>query len=269
VIPSRGTPCPHVFPTARRLPFPLHLPKSGPKRWRERTDVSHGLFPHQVANLAFLLGRRRAILADDMGLGKTRQAIIARTEAARAYSCPADDDGRPIREIIEINNREARQPSLTGTIVSPMHRRLQANIEVMREVALRSSPVPDRHLLQQVVGPENVLTQLFRGRETSRRYPTAKTSGRDAPGAASLSLRRTLPEDLAGRPEGPSGPAFAGRLHFAASRSCNSLLLLPFWGSESPSARSVRPLPLPESVRIQSRRERELSPTDDLRTGND
>ena len=34
--------------------------------------LADGLFPHQVEGVAFLLGRRRAILADDMGLGKTR-----------------------------------------------------------------------------------------------------------------------------------------------------------------------------------------------------
>ena len=44
--------------------------------------LADGLFPHQVDGVAFLLGRRRAILADDMGLGKTRQSIVALTEAA-------------------------------------------------------------------------------------------------------------------------------------------------------------------------------------------
>jgi SNF2 family DNA or RNA helicase len=44
--------------------------------------LAAGLFPHQVEGVAFLLGRRRAILADDMGLGKTRQSIVALTEAA-------------------------------------------------------------------------------------------------------------------------------------------------------------------------------------------
>jgi SWI/SNF-related matrix-associated actin-dependent regulator of chromatin subfamily A-like protein 1 len=44
--------------------------------------LAEGLFPHQIEGIAFLLGRRRAILADDMGLGKTRQSIIALTEAA-------------------------------------------------------------------------------------------------------------------------------------------------------------------------------------------
>ena len=52
-----------------------------------------GLYDHQRAGIAFLLARRRAILADDMGLGKTRQAIIAAREAAPAgpylVICPA------------------------------------------------------------------------------------------------------------------------------------------------------------------------------------
>ncbi len=39
------------------------------------------LYEHQRSGVAFLLSRRRAILADDMGLGKTRQAIIALREA--------------------------------------------------------------------------------------------------------------------------------------------------------------------------------------------
>ena len=39
-------------------------------------EISRSLYPHQVEGLAFLLGRRRSILADDMGLGKTRQSIL-------------------------------------------------------------------------------------------------------------------------------------------------------------------------------------------------
>ena len=35
------------------------------------------LYPHQSDGVAFLLSKKRAILADDMGLGKTRQAIVA------------------------------------------------------------------------------------------------------------------------------------------------------------------------------------------------
>src|SRR5690606_27626290 len=40
-------------------------------------SIARGLFPHQIEGVAFLLRRRRAILADDMGLGKTRQAVVA------------------------------------------------------------------------------------------------------------------------------------------------------------------------------------------------
>ena len=44
--------------------------------------LAAGLFPHQVEGVAFLLARRRSILADDMGLGKTRQAIVAMLQSA-------------------------------------------------------------------------------------------------------------------------------------------------------------------------------------------
>jgi SNF2 family DNA or RNA helicase len=45
--------------------------------FRKAAALAEGLFPHQIEGVAFLLGRRRAILADDMGLGKTRQAIVS------------------------------------------------------------------------------------------------------------------------------------------------------------------------------------------------
>jgi len=50
--------------------------------FRQAVELADGLFPHQVEGVAFLLGRRRAILADDMGLGKTRQAIVSLRHAA-------------------------------------------------------------------------------------------------------------------------------------------------------------------------------------------
>ena len=40
-------------------------------------EIAKGLYPHQVEGVAFLLGRRRALLADDMGLGKTRHSALA------------------------------------------------------------------------------------------------------------------------------------------------------------------------------------------------
>jgi SWI/SNF-related matrix-associated actin-dependent regulator of chromatin subfamily A-like protein 1 len=49
---------------------------------RRVADAYPDLYAHQRSGVAFLLSRRRAILADDMGLGKTRQAIVAVREAA-------------------------------------------------------------------------------------------------------------------------------------------------------------------------------------------
>lgn len=55
---------------------PLLQQLTGPE-FRDAMKLADGLYPHQVEGVAFLLGRRRAILADDMGLGKTRQSIVA------------------------------------------------------------------------------------------------------------------------------------------------------------------------------------------------
>jgi SWI/SNF-related matrix-associated actin-dependent regulator 1 of chromatin subfamily A len=66
-------------------------------------QIARGLFPHQIEGVAFLLRRRRAILADDMGLGKTRQAITAMKveEPAGPYLvvCPATVKRNWAREI--------------------------------------------------------------------------------------------------------------------------------------------------------------------------
>jgi SWI/SNF-related matrix-associated actin-dependent regulator of chromatin subfamily A-like protein 1 len=67
------------------LPVPTTFPPSADVRAEavgRAQRMARGLFTHQVEGVAFLLGRRRAILADDMGLGKTRQSIVALTEAA-------------------------------------------------------------------------------------------------------------------------------------------------------------------------------------------
>ena len=65
--------------------------------------IARGLYPHQVEGVAFLLGRRRAILADDMGLGKTRQSVIALTVAEPVgpylVVCPASVKHNWAREI--------------------------------------------------------------------------------------------------------------------------------------------------------------------------
>jgi len=73
--------------------------------------IARGLYPHQVEGVAFLMQRRRAILADDMGLGKTRQAIVAltHTELNGPYLvvCPASVKRNWAREI-ELVDAEAR-----------------------------------------------------------------------------------------------------------------------------------------------------------------
>ncbi|HEY8470798.1 MAG TPA: DEAD/DEAH box helicase [Longimicrobiales bacterium] len=66
-------------------------------------SIARGLFPHQIEGVAFLLRRRRAILADDMGLGKTRQAIVAmhnaEPEGPYLVVCPASVKLNWAREI--------------------------------------------------------------------------------------------------------------------------------------------------------------------------
>lgn len=65
--------------------------------------LAAGLYPHQVDGLAFLLGRRRSILADDMGLGKTRQAALAMATAVPhgpyLVVCPASVKHNWAREL--------------------------------------------------------------------------------------------------------------------------------------------------------------------------
>src|SRR5688572_10833344 len=85
--------------------------------FRKAVALADGLFPHQVEGVAFLLGRRRAILADDMGLGKTRQSIIALTESAPQgpylVICPASIKHNWQREILAV------RPDSEVSIVGP------------------------------------------------------------------------------------------------------------------------------------------------------
>jgi SWI/SNF-related matrix-associated actin-dependent regulator 1 of chromatin subfamily A len=71
--------------------------------FRNAVALADGLFPHQIEGVAFLLGRRRAILADDMGLGKTRQAIVSLRHLTpggpRLVVCPASVKQNWAREI--------------------------------------------------------------------------------------------------------------------------------------------------------------------------
>jgi SWI/SNF-related matrix-associated actin-dependent regulator 1 of chromatin subfamily A len=93
--------------------------------FRQAAALANGLFPHQVEGVAFLLGRRRAILADDMGLGKTRQAIVALRHAAPGgpylVVCPASVKRNWEREIhmsapgtVHVIDGTSRQPIPAG-----------------------------------------------------------------------------------------------------------------------------------------------------------
>ena len=82
----------------------LALSPGDPDRaFRDAATLAQGLFPHQIEGVAFLLGRKRAILADDMGLGKTRQAIVAMRHLAAGgpylVVCPASVKHNWAREI--------------------------------------------------------------------------------------------------------------------------------------------------------------------------
>ncbi len=74
--------------------------------FQESLRISEGLFAHQIEGVAFLLARRRSILADDMGLGKTRQSIVALRHAAPEgpylVICPASVKLNWQREIRQV-----------------------------------------------------------------------------------------------------------------------------------------------------------------------
>jgi SWI/SNF-related matrix-associated actin-dependent regulator 1 of chromatin subfamily A len=65
------------------------------------------LYPHQSDGVAFLLSKKRAILADDMGLGKTRQAIVAMEagcpDGTILVVCPASIKLNWKREILMVD----------------------------------------------------------------------------------------------------------------------------------------------------------------------
>ena len=65
------------------------------------------LYPHQADGVAFLLSKKRVVLADDMGLGKTRQAIVALEVAAPdgviLVVCPASLKLNWKREILLVD----------------------------------------------------------------------------------------------------------------------------------------------------------------------
>jgi SWI/SNF-related matrix-associated actin-dependent regulator of chromatin subfamily A-like protein 1 len=122
--------------------------------------IADRLFPHQVEGVAFLLKRRRAILADDMGLGKTRQAIIGLHvgEPGGPYLvvCPASVKRNWQREI-ETALPDARSQIIAGrSDTAPLdadwvivnYDVLGAHAERLREIPWRGMVFDEAHYLK-------------------------------------------------------------------------------------------------------------------------
>jgi len=62
------------------------------------------LFKHQEEGIAFLIKKKKALLADQMGLGKTRQAIVSATQVGNSnlVLCPASLKTNWAREILMV-----------------------------------------------------------------------------------------------------------------------------------------------------------------------
>lgn len=127
---------------------------------RRAEEISQGLFPHQIEGIAFLLGRRRALLADDMGLGKTRQSVLAMVEAEDEgpylVICPASIKRNWEREIkIVLPNAE---PAVVGPAPLPIkdhndwviinYELLGKNFETLLEYDWRGVVFDEAHYLK-------------------------------------------------------------------------------------------------------------------------
>jgi SNF2 family DNA or RNA helicase len=122
--------------------------------------LAAGLFPHQVEGVAFLLGRRRAILADDMGLGKTRQSITAVREASPdgpwLVVCPASVKGNWAREIAAVSSDDPVAIVGPGPVPASTHRGwviinydiLARHVDALRALAWAGLVFDEAHYLK-------------------------------------------------------------------------------------------------------------------------
>jgi SWI/SNF-related matrix-associated actin-dependent regulator 1 of chromatin subfamily A len=99
------------------------------------------LYPHQADGVAFLLSKKRALLADDMGLGKTRQAIVALEtaipEGVILVVCPASLKLNWKREILMVD--PAARVEVIGHNREPLAdpRWVIVNYDLLRKEAAR------------------------------------------------------------------------------------------------------------------------------------
>jgi SWI/SNF-related matrix-associated actin-dependent regulator of chromatin subfamily A-like protein 1 len=121
--------------------------------------IAAGLFPHQVEGVAFLLRRRRAILADDMGLGKTRQAIIALSVESRGPNliiCPAsvkrnwEREIRAVRpdDVIHVVAGKSDDVSADAQWIVVNYDILAAHLERLLAIAWRGIAFDEAHYLK-------------------------------------------------------------------------------------------------------------------------
>lgn len=117
------------------------------------------LYPHQADGVAFLLNKKRAILADDMGLGKTRQAIvaldIARDEGIFLVVCPASLKLNWKREILLVD--PAARVEVIGSNGEPVENPrwvivnydlLKAHADRLRNVAWTGIVLDEAHFIK-------------------------------------------------------------------------------------------------------------------------
>jgi SNF2 family DNA or RNA helicase len=139
--------------------------------------LADGLFPHQVEGVAFLLGRRRAILADDMGLGKTRQAIVSLRHAVPAgpylVVCPASVKRNWAREIelaapgASILVIEGSAPVATASWVVVNYDILGRHREALAQVAWAALVFDEAHYLKNHTSARSKLARDLTARASA------------------------------------------------------------------------------------------------------
>ena len=132
--------------------------------------LAQGLYPHQVDGLAFLLGRRRSILADDMGLGKTRQSILAMTHSEPQglwlVVCPASVKYNWEREIhlvladvdVHIVGPKPVPESVAGTWVIINYDLLKRNFDDLCQRPWRGLVFDEAHYLKNQTSQRSKLS---------------------------------------------------------------------------------------------------------------
>jgi SNF2 family DNA or RNA helicase len=188
--------------------------------FRKAVALADGLFPHQVEGVAFLLGRRRAILADDMGLGKTRQAIVSLRHLAPAgpylVVCPASVKRNWAREIALVES-DAPVLVIEGSApVAPTAQWVIVNYDILGRHAAALQRVPwaalvfdEAHYLKNHTSARSKLAREL----TTRAGANSRLAVQLLTGTPLTSRPRDLFVllQLAGHPLGRSFLAFAKR----------------------------------------------------------